>query len=147
MATPPPPQQARPVPMATPPPPVMSSSSAPPPPPPPQQSGSQFAGGAALGGANAPRKNILAIVSLSSGIASLILCCCFLWFPTSIVAIVTGFLGRKQIAESGGTQDGDKLALAGMICGAVAFVIYLLLSIAAIIFNVAVPGTQVLGQQ
>ncbi len=100
-----------------------------------------------MGGAFAPKKNILAIVSLSSGIASLILCCCFLWVPTSLVAIVTGFLGRKQIAESGGTQDGDKLALAGMICGAVAFVLYLLLSIALFVFNVAVPGTQVLGQQ
>ena len=36
---------------------------------------------------------------------------------TSIVGIVLGFVAKKQIADSGGTQGGDGLALAGIIIG------------------------------
>lgn len=35
----------------------------------------------------------------------------------SIVAVVTGHMGRRQIKESGGMQGGDSLAMFGLILG------------------------------
>lgn len=96
--------------------------------------GSLPPGGYSAGGA--PKQNVLAIVSLISGILSLLLCCCFyLWVPTSIIAIVTGFMARKQIQESNGAETGDNLAIAGMICGAVALVVYTIMSLTFLIFG------------
>ena len=63
--------------------------------------------------------NPLAITSLVLGIVGF-LCFGIILGP---VAAVLGFLGRKQIAETGGSQSGSGMALAGIILGAVAFVI------------------------
>jgi uncharacterized membrane protein len=63
------------------------------------------------GGGGGGGTNPLAIASL---VASIIGICCGIG---SIVGIVLGFVAKKQIADSGGTQGGDGLALAGIIVG------------------------------
>lgn len=43
-----------------------------------------------------------------------------------VIAIVLGVQGRSEIRRSPGTQTGDGLALAGIITGAIAIVVGLL---------------------
>ncbi len=85
----------------------------------------------APGGYGAPQQTSpLAIVSLVLGILG-VPCCTF--FVLSIGAIVTGFLARKQIAESQGRLKGSGMAVAGLILGAVmtvVAVVYWILSLA-----------------
>jgi hypothetical protein len=75
----------------------------------------------APGGYGAPQQTSpLAIVSLVLGILG-VPCCGF--FVLGIGAAVTGFLARKQIAESQGRLKGNGMALAGLILGIVMIVI------------------------
>lgn len=100
-----------------------------PPPPPPG------GGYGAPGGYNQPQSTSpLAIISLVTGIIGL-LCCNY--FVLSIAAIVTGFLGRKQIRESGGAQKGDGMAKAGFILGIVGVVLGI---IVWILYAVGISG-------
>jgi hypothetical protein len=62
----------------------------------------------------------LAIVSLVLGILG-IPCCTF--FVFGIGAVVTGYLGRKQINESHGALKGGGMATAGLILGIVTIVL------------------------
>jgi hypothetical protein len=57
------------------------------------------------------RNNGLAIASL--------VCACagFLFFVPGVLGVIFGFIARSQIRQSGGTQGGDGLALAGIIVG------------------------------
>ncbi len=55
----------------------------------------------------------LAIISLIAGILGITI----LPFLGSIVAVFTGHMARKEIAESGGTLTGDGMAIAGLILG------------------------------
>lgn len=59
----------------------------------------------------APKTNILAIVALVTGIAGLTV----IPFVSSIVAVVTGHMARKEVRRTG--EQGDGLALAGLITG------------------------------
>ena len=59
---------------------------------------------------SASKTNGLAVASLVCGIVG-----CFT--VTAIVAIVLGFVARNQIEQSGGTQQGSGMALAGIILG------------------------------
>lgn len=59
----------------------------------------------------APRTNVLAIVSLVSGIVGLT----FIPFIGGIVAVITGHMARKEIRTSG--EAGDGLAKGGLITG------------------------------
>jgi hypothetical protein len=80
------------------------------PPPPYQPPG-------APGGGGPERKNSpLAIVSLVTGIIGVVPCC---WgLPVlSLAAIVTGFIAKKQIAESSGQIVGRGMAVAGLVLG------------------------------
>ncbi len=75
---------------------------------------------------------MLAIVALVTGILSVLTCggCGVL----SIAAIVTGVLGRSQIKASNGLEQGDGMALAGLITGAVGLALgagWLIISLAA----------------
>ena len=74
----------------------------------------------------------LAIVSLVTGILG-VLCCNF--FVLSIAAVVTGVIGRKQIAQSGGRQKGDGLAKAGLVLGIVGLVLGVVLFVLNIVFG------------
>jgi hypothetical protein len=77
----------------------------------------------APGGYGQPQQTSpLAIVSLVLGIVGL-LCCTF--FLLGIGAVVTGFLARKQIAESQGRLKGQGMATAGLVLGAVSIVLAL----------------------
>ena len=76
-----------------------------PPPPPPQAATPSYSTGGTSG---TPKTNGLAIASLVLGIVG-----CF-WI-TAIVAIVLGFVARKQIEQSG--EQGSGMALAGIILG------------------------------
>jgi Domain of unknown function (DUF4190) len=60
--------------------------------------------------------NGLAVASLVCGIIGLFSCTLL----TGIPAIVMGIVARSQIRRSGGVQQGDGVALAGIITGAVA---------------------------
>jgi hypothetical protein len=80
---------------------------APPPPPPPQPATPSYSAG---GTSSTPKTNGMAIASLVLGIIP----CTGI---TSILAIVFGFIARNQIEQSGGTQQGSGLALAGIILG------------------------------
>jgi hypothetical protein len=67
-----------------------------------------------------------ATASLVTGIASLVLSWCCGLGLVGVVAIVLGAKARKEIEVSGGTQQGEGLALGGIITGAIAAVLGLL---------------------
>ena len=71
-------------------------------------------------------------VARVTGIASLVLSWCCGLGLVGIVAVVLGVKARGEI-RSGGTQSGDGLALAGIITGAVAIVLGLVVLVAAAI--------------
>jgi hypothetical protein len=85
-------------------------------------------GAPAYGYAPGPKTNGLAVASLVSSF--------FFWLygVGAVLAIVFGFIARSQIKRSQGTQQGEGLALAGIIIGFVGIAI----GIAAIIVIVAV---------
>ena len=88
-----------------------------------------------------PPNNQLAVTGLVLGISSLVLgCCCgripllgfvatLVSFVTPIAGIICSCIARKQIRESNGTQGGDGMAIAGLICSSV----YLLMIVAIIV--------------
>jgi len=57
------------------------------------------------------RNNGLAVASLVCS------CAGFLFFLPAVLGVIFGFVARSQIRQSGGTQGGDGLALAGIIVG------------------------------
>jgi hypothetical protein len=84
------------------------------------------------GGYGAPQqfgaqRNGMALGSMITGIVSMPLTCCWIGGLTGIVAIVLGIMARKQIAESQGRQEGGGMATAGIITGAVAVVLFILM--------------------
>ena len=89
----------------------------------------------------AQKTNNWAVVSLVLGIISFPIACCGNLFtpiacialPVALAAVVLGFVANRDIKASEGTQAGGKLALAGIILGAVAIVIFVLLLCFAII--------------
>ncbi len=68
------------------------------------------------------RNNGKAIAALWTGIGSIVLSFCCLGFA-GIVAIVLGVKARSEIRASGGQQEGDGMALAGIITGAIGIVL------------------------
>lgn len=101
-ATPPEPPDRGPTPPPTPPP--SPPPAAPTPPPPGQQPG--------YGYQAKPGTNGLAVASLVLGIAQIFIC-----IIGGILALVFGYIARRQIDESGGTQGGRGMAVAGIILG------------------------------
>jgi hypothetical protein len=96
---------------------------APPPPPgygasPPASATTPPAWAGYPGGVPAPAQqttNGLAIASLVLGII-------WIFGLGSILAVIFGFVGRKQIRQSGGRQSGDGLAIAGIVLGLIGVV-------------------------
>ena len=80
----------------------------------------------------APQTNTLAIVSLISGIAGLFI----LPIIAGIVAVVTGHMAKKQIAESMGAQGGGGMATAGLIMGYISLALWVCGCIGYIVFIV-----------
>lgn len=56
------------------------------------------------------------------GILGVVLCC----LPAGIPAIILGNIARKEIAASGGFQEGRGMATAGLILGIIATVLSVL---------------------
>ncbi len=73
----------------------------------------------------APKTNGMAIASLVLGI---------LWICSvgSILAVVFGYMAKNQIKESGGMEQGDGMAMAGIVLGwiGIAFLILYLIGLA-----------------
>lgn len=77
-------------------------------------------------GAGFPRpRNGKAIAALWTGIGALVLTLCCGAGVLGLLPIVLGVKARSEIRASGGRQDGDGMALAGIITGAVAVVLSL----------------------
>lgn len=50
-------------------------------------------------------------------VASLVLSLLWIWGVGSLLAVIFGAVGQRQIDESGGTQTGRGMATAGLILG------------------------------
>jgi hypothetical protein len=74
-----------------------------------------------------------ATASLVTGIASLVLSWCCGLGIAGIVAIVLGVKARAEIRASGGTQQGDGFALGGIITGAIAVVLGVLVLVLIVV--------------
>lgn len=79
--------------------------------------------------------NTLAIVSLVCGVLGIVQ---ILPLIGPIIAVVAGHIARRQIQDANGATVGSGLALAGMICGYLMFVLYALLCVLlVVIFGLA----------
>lgn len=78
-----------------------------------------------------------ATASLVIGVASLMLSWCCGLGIAGIVAIVLGVKARREIAASGGRLKGDGIALSGIVTGAIAIVLGLLILVLIIVAVVA----------
>jgi hypothetical protein len=86
------------------------------------------------------QQNTLGLVSMILGIAAIpLLCCLYLGIPVGIAALVTGFLGRQKATQGQASNPGQ--AMTGMICGAVAVVLGLLLLVLSIVGQFSMPTT------
>ena len=72
-----------------------------------------------------------AIASMVTGICSIIPGCCWIWLglPLAIVALVLGFLSRKN------NEDGKGMAIAGIVCGVVGLVVVIINIILVIVLK------------
>jgi hypothetical protein len=88
--------------------------------------------------------NSLAIVSLATGIGSFFahIIPGVGGFTVALIAVVTGYMARKQIRETG--EQGMGLATAGMIIGLVHLVL-LVLVVIGVIFAIFVFGLVLFG--
>jgi hypothetical protein len=77
--------------------------------------------------------NGMAIAALICGV-----CQVFFWFLTGIPAIVLGHMARRQIRQTG--EQGDGMALAGMILGYIGLALTVLFVIIIVIIGVAVTS-------
>jgi len=74
--------------------------------------------------------NALAVVSLISGLLGWTL----LPFLGSLVAIITGHMARSEIRRSPDTQEGDGMAVAGLVLGYLVIALTVLTILAVIVF-------------
>lgn len=90
-----------------------------------------------FGYAQPPKTNGLAIASLVCSLLGLATCA-----ATSILGVIFGHLAKSQIKQSG--EDGDSMALAGLIIGYIGLAIFALIAIfyfGLIAFIVGSSGT------
>ncbi len=73
-----------------------------------------------------PTTNGKATASLAVGIGTLVFSWCCGFGLLGVIAILLGARARSEIRASYGAQDGDGLALGGIITGAIAIVVALL---------------------
>jgi hypothetical protein len=92
----------------------------------------------------AGRTNTLAVVSLVAGIGSFFahIIPGIGGFTVALIAVVTGYMARKQIKETG--EQGMGMATAGMIIGIIHLALLILLVI-ALIFAIFVFGIVLFG--
>lgn len=66
-------------------------------------------------------------------IASLVLGIIWIYWVGSILAVIFGFVAKKQIERSGGTQGGSGMATAGIVLGFVGLATLILVIVFAVI--------------
>jgi hypothetical protein len=103
-----------------PPPPPTAPAYGTPPPPPPVYGAAPTYYPQGYGYAAQPSTNGSAVASLVLGIVGM-LTCGYTFFIAPVLAVVLGVTARRQIRESG--QQGDGMALAGIITGVIGLVI------------------------
>ena len=88
--------------------------------------------------------NTLAVVSLVTGIGSFFAHVVpgLGGFTVALIAVVTGYMARKQIKETG--EQGMGLATAGMVIGAL-HLLLIVIAIFAVLFLIFVVGIAVFG--
>jgi hypothetical protein len=101
-----------------------------------QQPGYGYPQGGLYGYGARPRTNGKATAALWSGVASIVLTLCCGLGILGVVPIVLGVKARAEIRATGGQQEGDGMALAGIITGSVAIVLSILV-IAAVVISIA----------
>jgi hypothetical protein len=116
--------------MATTPPDDRSQGPTPPPPQPPPTP--PAGGGSGYYSPPTSTTNGLAIASLVSSIAGFVLC-----GIGYILGLVFGYIAKNQIDQSGGTQQGRGMAVAGIIIGWVGVGLVVLIIVIAIIASAA----------
>ena len=76
----------------------------------------------------------LPTVSLVLGVLALLLTCCFGGFPLGLAALITGFLGMKNVNDDPSKYGGRGLAIGGFALGIISIlisIVYILISILA----------------
>lgn len=86
------------------------------------------------GGPPQQKTETLAIVSIATGVAGLISCCCCFFLPLPLAAIVTGVLAMNKIKEDP-TLKGKEMAIAGIAVGGLTLLITVGLTIVSLIMN------------
>jgi hypothetical protein len=81
--------------------------------------------------------NNKATASLVTGVSSLVLSWCCGLGLVGIVAVVLGVKARREIESSGGAEQGDGLALGGIITGGIAILLGLLFLVLILVALVA----------
>jgi hypothetical protein len=127
MASTPPDEPQQPTPPPAPPP-------APPPQPPPAPPAYGQPPSTGAGYQSGQKTNGLAIAALVLGIAGLVFYACGV---ASILALVFGYMSRRQIDESGGTQGGRGMAIAGIIMGWIGVALVVIFWVVIVILAVA----------
>ena len=74
----------------------------------------------------------MAITGMVMGILSLVTICCY-GFPFNLLGIIFSAIGLSQIKKSNPRQKGKGMAIAGLICSILSFLIYLVLIIVVIV--------------
>ena len=82
-----------------------------------------------------------ATAAMWTGIGSLVATFCCAAGIVGVVAVVLGFIARGEIRRSNGQQTGDGMALAGIITGAIAFVLGLVIVVFIVIAIASDPST------
>ena len=67
--------------------------------------------------------NGMAITGMVMGILSLVTICCY-GFPFNLLGIIFSAIGLSQIKKSNPRQKGKGMAIAGLICSILSFLIY-----------------------
>jgi hypothetical protein len=124
----------------------------PPPPPPTQIAGQQVTPSTSVpvGQMGAPyspagaHTNTLAIVSLATGIGSFFahIVPGVGGFTVALIAVITGFIARRQIRETG--EKGMGFATAGMVIGAIHLVL-IVIAVFALLFLIFAVGITIFG--
>lgn len=104
---------------------------------PPPAYGQQPYGGTPPGPAAVTPTNQKATAALVTGITTLVLSWCCGLGVVGVVAIVLGTKARAEIRRSGGAESGDGIAVAGIVTGAVAVVIGLVVAVAMVLVIVS----------
>ena len=75
--------------------------------------------------------NGMAIAGMVMGILSLVTICCY-GFPFNLLGIIFSAIGLSQIKKSNPRQSGKGMAIAGLICSILSFLIYAALLVVVI---------------